>query len=179
MTIRRLEYKDMDAFFLKSEHPMKIKINIGLSDNQKNAIYRVLKELYADTFLLMVKTLDYHWNIKGNLLFQMRNLTFDQYQELFSTLSELAKRMKILGFESPTSLYQVMNNTSLVEKNSKASPIALIADLISDNENISKQIREKLTVVHGARDETTLNILRKRLEIHEDNAWELRCLIEK
>ena len=179
MTIRKIEYKDLNDFFLNDSEPLKININIGLTDNQKDKIYSVLKTLYADTFILMVKTLDYHWNIKGKLLGYMRMLTIAQYEDLFASLSIIAKRMNTLGFEVPASLYQVLNETTLEEKTTKISPIALIADLIKDNENISKFIRDELTAVYGAKDETTLTVLRNRLEIHEKNTWELRSLIEK
>jgi starvation-inducible DNA-binding protein len=179
MTIRKIKYKDLDDFFLKESQPIKVNTNIGLTDNQKNKIYAVLKTLYADTFILMVKTLDYHWNIKGKLLGYMRELTIVQYQDLFASLSAIAERMNTLGFKVPTSLHQIMNGTTLEEKSIKISPIALIADLIKDNENISKFIRDELTAVYGAKDETSLTVLRNRLEVHEKNAWELRSLIEK
>ncbi len=179
MAIRKIEYTDLNEFFLKDVQPLKINTNIGLTENQKNIIYSVLKTLFADTFILMVKTLDYHWNIKGKLLGYMRELTMAQYNDLFGSLSVIAKRMNTLGYEVPASLNQILSETSLYEKNTKISHIALIADLIKDNENISKFIRDELIVIYGAKDETSLTVLRDRLAIHEKNAWELRSLIEK
>lgn len=179
MTIRKLKYKDLDNFFLKEIYPLKINVNIGLTDDQRNDVNETLKTLYADSFMLMVKTLDYHWNIKGKLLKYLREMTMGQYQELFSSLTTISKRITTLGFDVPASLYQILHETTLMEKNSNLSPIALIADLIADNENIAKFIRNKITYVQGAKDETSVKILRERLETHETNAWELRSLIEK
>lgn len=179
MTIRKLEYKDLEKFFLSEIQPIKVSVNIGLSENQKKEIFFILKTLYADSFMLMVKTLDYHWNINGKLLNNLRIVTGEQYNELFFVLSKLSKRMKTLGFDVPGSIQQILEETRIQEKYERISPIAMVADLINDNENMLKFIRQEISVVYRAHDETTLNILRNRLETHENFAWKLRSLIEK
>src|SRR3546814_17852100 len=48
--------------------------------------------LLADTYLLLVKTQGYHWNVVGPLFISLHRLTEEQYQNLFEAVDDLAER---------------------------------------------------------------------------------------
>ncbi|MDP9416296.1 MAG: DNA starvation/stationary phase protection protein, partial [Actinomycetota bacterium] len=52
-------------------------INIGISEEDRAQIVEGLSRLLADTYLLYVKTHNYHWNVTGPL-FNTLHLMFEQ-----------------------------------------------------------------------------------------------------
>lgn len=42
-----------------------MKTNIGLSEEQSNAVVKILNTLLSDEYLLYTKTRNYHWNVLG------------------------------------------------------------------------------------------------------------------
>ena len=42
-------------------------INIGITEKNRKAICRELNKLLADSYLLYLKTQNYHWNVEGKM----------------------------------------------------------------------------------------------------------------
>jgi starvation-inducible DNA-binding protein len=62
-----------------------------------------LAKVLADTFILSLKTQNFHWNVTGPM-FQTLHLMFEeQYKELWSAVDPIAERMRSLGFIAPGS----------------------------------------------------------------------------
>ena len=55
-----------------------------------------LAAILADTYLLLVKTQGYHWNVVGPLFVSLHRLTEEQYQNLFEAVDDLAERIRAL-----------------------------------------------------------------------------------
>lgn len=53
-----------------------------------------LKEIQADTYLLLLKTHNFHWNVSGPNFQSLHNLFESQYIELFAAVDVLAERLK-------------------------------------------------------------------------------------
>ena len=60
-----------------------LRIDIGISDEDRAAIADRLSHLLADTYTLYLRTHQYHWNVTGPM-FQTLHLMFEaQYNELW------------------------------------------------------------------------------------------------
>lgn len=151
-----------------------MKVNIGLSDNQRQAIAEGLSKLLADSYTLYLKTQNFHWNVTG-LQFKSLHLLFEeQYTDLASAVDTLAERIRALGIFTPASYAQFTILTKIKEETAVPSSDKMVMQLVEGNEIAVRTARELIPTVQEAGDEVTLNLLAERMDVHEKNAWMLR-----
>ncbi|MCB1057523.1 MAG: DNA starvation/stationary phase protection protein, partial [Acidobacteria bacterium] len=74
-----------------------MKIDIGISKNDRKQIADGLSRLLADSYTLYLKTHNYHWNVEGPM-FNTLHLMFEgQYTELAEAVDVIAERIRALG----------------------------------------------------------------------------------
>src|SRR5690606_24263126 len=76
------------------------KIDIGISDEQRQGSAQVLNTLLADLHVLYVKTRNYHWNVIGPNFFGLHNLLEQQYTLMETAIDEIAEQVRMLGGRS-------------------------------------------------------------------------------
>ncbi|HAD98747.1 MAG TPA: DNA starvation/stationary phase protection protein [Cryomorphaceae bacterium] len=157
----------------------KIELHTGLEENDRKSVADKLSEVLADSYLLMLKTHYYHWNVKGTLFKSLHDLTEQQYTELFEAIDDIAERIRALGFEAPGtfSIFQKISNVK--EAKSGLSDLEMSADLLETHESLILKLRETLKTADEISDEVTVDMMVSRLTIHEKAAWMLRSFIER
>jgi len=153
-------------------------INIGISAKERAAIASGLSRMLADSFVLYLKTHNYHWNVKGPMFQTLHILFMDQYTELWNALDEIAERIRSLGFPAPGTHKEFMRLSSIQETEGVPRAEDMIRDLINCSEAVTRTAREVLEVADAANDQPTLDLLTQRMQIHEKNAWMLRSLLD-
>jgi starvation-inducible DNA-binding protein len=155
-----------------------MKIDIGISEEQRAEIADGLARLLADSYTLYLKTHNFHWNVKGPM-FQTLHLMFEeQYNELATAVDEIAERIRALGFPAPGSYRQFAELTSVPEENGVPSAEEMIRQLVADQETVARTARSLVSLVDAAEDEPTADLLTQRMQVHEKTAWMLRSLLE-
>lgn len=169
------EVADLD---LNNQVKTKLKMNIGISEEDRKEISNGLSRILSDSYALMIMTHNYHWNVKGKNFRQLHLLTEEQYEELFHAIDEIAERIRSLGFLAPGSMKEFSNLSDLKEPNAKASENEMIADLLQAHEHIAKHSRRIIGLADEKSDEATADLLTERVEVHEKSAWMLRSMLE-
>ena len=155
-----------------------MKVNIGISEKRRESIAEQLSRLLADTYLLYIKTHNFHWNVKGPM-FQTLHLLFEkQYTELAAAVDTIAERIRALGFPAPGSYKQFKALSNIKEESKVPSAEKMIAQLTEGQETIVKTAREAIKVAQAAEDDPTVDLLTQRMQAHEKNAWMLRSLLD-
>ena len=62
-----------------------------------------LAKLLADTYVLYLKTQNFHWNVVGSQFYTLHEVFEGHYNELAAAVDEIAERIRILGFRAPGS----------------------------------------------------------------------------
>jgi starvation-inducible DNA-binding protein len=152
-------------------------IDIGIAEDDRQAIAHGLSSLLADTYTLYLKTHNYHWNVTGPMFTTLHLMFEQQYTELALAVDLVAERIRALGVFAPGS-YSAFAELSSIEE-AKAVPSAedMIRDLVADNEAVARTARAIFPVVEAAHDEPTADLLTQRLQVHEKTAWMLRSLL--
>ena len=75
-----------------------IKIDIGISHNDREKIVAGLSKLLADSYTLYLMTHNFHWNVTGPQFNSLHNMFMDQYTEQWTALDTIAERIRALGF---------------------------------------------------------------------------------
>lgn len=157
----------------------KIELHTGLKEEDREKVAEKLKGVLADSYLLMLKTHYYHWNVKGTLFKSLHDLTEEQYTELFEAIDDLAERIRALGHEAPGTFRTFADLSGIKEAQSGLSDLEMAADLLETHENVILNLRETLKAADSIGDEVTVDMMVGRLTIHEKNAWMLRSFIER
>ena len=152
-------------------------INIGIEQKDRKAIAQGLSRLLADSYMLFLKTHNYHWNVTGPMFNSLHNMFEEQYTELFTAVDEIAERIRALGEVSPGTFEEFSKLTTIKENAAPCAAEDMIKDLVAGQEAVTKTAREILDVADNANDEPTVDLLTQRMQLHEKNAWMLRSLV--
>jgi len=155
-----------------------MKVDIGISEPNREAIADGLSRLLADSYTLYLKTHNYHWNVTGPMFATLHTLFETQYTELATAVDEIAERIRALGKPAPGSYAAFVKLTSIEEESGTPSAEEMIRQLTIGQETVARTARELHPVVDEANDEPTADLLTQRMQVHEKNAWMLRSLLQ-
>ena len=68
------------------------KIDIGISESDRNAVAEGLKKLLADSYTLYLQTHNFHWNVEGPQFRELHLMFEEHYTELAEAVDEIAER---------------------------------------------------------------------------------------
>jgi len=156
------------------------KIDIGISEDNRQAVANILNHLLADEFVLYTKTRKFHWNVKG-IHFHDLHLFFEsQYKELAEIMDEVAERIRKLGHYSLGTLQQFLDETNLLEHTDDGSSAeVMIEALLEDHETIIRELRKSIDPIQEKhKDAGTADFLTGLMEQHESMAWMLRSMLQ-
>jgi len=153
-------------------------INIGISEEEREAIAQGLSRLLADTYTLYLKTHNFHWNVTGPM-FQTLHLMFEtQYSELALAVDLIAERIRSLGFPAPGTYAEFARLSSIPETSGVPKAQDMIRLLVEGQEAVIRTARTVFPLADQASDEPTADLLTQRMQVHEKTAWMLRSLLE-
>lgn len=152
-------------------------INIGISEKDRKAVCKSLNKLLADSYLLSLKTQNYHWNVTGKMFQSLHLLFEEQYQELTKAIDVIAERIRALGEFAPGSFASFSKVTSIKEETAIPSADEMIHNLVQGNEAVVTTARGIISLADECEDDVTSDLMIERMQVHEKNAWMLRSLI--
>lgn len=150
-----------------------------LSDKTRKQIADRLAIFVADTFTLYVKTLNFHWNMRGAQFFMFHRLLEEQYKDMAEGADELAERIRGLGEMAPGSMKEFLKLTNLSESASKLPQNEMVLELVLDHETLVEECHELIQFVDEQLDQGTSDLLADRIRFHSKQAWLLRSHLEK
>jgi len=153
-------------------------IDIGINEGDRKAIADGLSRLLADTYMLYLKTHNFHWNVTGPM-FQTLHLMFEtQYNELALAVDLIAERIRALGYPAPGTYGEYSKLSSIKEAPGVPKAEEMIRLLVDGQEAVVRTARSIFPAAEKANDEPTADLLTQRMQIHEKTAWMLRSLLE-
>ncbi len=153
-------------------------INIGIDIKHRKSMAAGLAELLADSYSVYLKTHNFHWNVTGPMFATLHTLFEQQYTELATAVDEIAERIRALGEYAPGSYSQFSQLSKVPEETGIPVAEQMIRTLVTDQETLIRRARALTSAADEAGDEATLDILTRRIEAHEKNAWMLRSHLE-
>jgi starvation-inducible DNA-binding protein len=146
---------------------------IGLSHDQHSGVIDILNPLFADEFVLYIKTRHDHWHVVGPQFNDLHTLFEAQYRALGEIVDEVAERARALGGNALGTWAECMSQTRL-KAHPGRYPAAgdMIADLLADHVAVIRQVRvarEMSADVYA--DMGTHDFLIGLMTRHENMAW--------
>ncbi|MFP4297434.1 MAG: Dps family protein [Spirulinaceae cyanobacterium] len=156
------------------------KINIGLTDEQRQGVIDLLNQDLADLYLLVIKTKKYHWDVVGPQFRTLHHLWEEQYEALTISIDAVAERIRALGGYPLGTAEAFLKNASLKEhSNDLPSAKEMVRRLMTDHEQVIRNLRDHSHKVEkDFNDPATQDFINGLIEEHEEMAWMLRSFIE-
>ena len=155
-----------------------MQINTGINADNRSALADKLSVLLADSYLLYIKTHNFHWNVTGAEFASLHTLFETFYTELAGAVDDIAERIRALGFPAPGSYSQFNALTTIKEETGVPKSKDMVLQLIEGQESVVKTSRAVLRLAEEAQDDASADIATQRISLHEKNAWMLRSLLE-
>jgi starvation-inducible DNA-binding protein len=156
------------------------KINIGLTEDQRRGVVQLLNKDVADSYLLLVKTKKYHWDVVGPQFMTLHKLWEQHYEALTANIDALAERVRTLGGYPVGTMQGFLDIASLEEHSGEIPvPTEMVRNLLMDHEAIVRNLREHIDQCSDEfSDEGTADFLTGLMEQHEEMAWMLRSFLD-
>jgi starvation-inducible DNA-binding protein len=154
--------------------------NIGLTEAQREGVVGILNTLLADEYMLYTKTRNYHWNVVGPQFHDLHQFFEEQYNELNTTVDDVAERARSLGGKALGTLVEFSQQARLKEEPGHVpSARDMLVNLLADHETVIQQLRVDVeTCADTYHDMGTNDFLTGLMEQHEKMAWMLRAFLE-
>mgnify|MGYP002760731990 CR=1 FL=1 len=156
----------------------KMEINVGIDEAEREEIAHELSKVLADSYMLYLRTHNYHWNVTGELFHSLHEQFEGQYTELADAIDEIAERIRALGYRAPGTFKEFKELTSIEEKQDEPDAMEMVRRLAVGNEQVLRTARQALEPANKAEDEATIDLLTERLHVHSKTAWMLRSHLE-
>jgi len=154
-------------------------MNTGISAKDREAIAKGLSRLLADTYVLYLKTHNFHWNVEGPMFQTLHQMFMEQYTETWNAIDLVAERIRSLGHYAPGTYREYLLLARIKETPGVPRAEQMVKLLIEGQEAAVRTAREVLPIAERADDQPTLDLLTQRMQVHEKNAWMLRSLLKK
>jgi len=156
------------------------RINIGLSDDQRQGVSNLLNQDLADAYLLLIKTKKYHWDVIGPQFRSLHQLWQEHYETLTENIDALAERIRTLGCY-PIGTAAGFLKVATIQETPQDIPTAteMVTRLVDDHEQIVRNLRQHIDQCSEQfHDQGTADFITGLMEQHEEMAWMLRSFIE-
>lgn len=142
-------------------------------------VTEALKKVLAETYGLMLKTQNYHWNVEGPNFPGLHALFMTQYSELFLAVDLIAERIRALGELAPGSYGEFSKLSKIRDGDGALDADAMVKDLYEGNVQLLATVKKAFAAAEKAGDQPTLDLMNARTATHEKTAWMLRSSLPK
>jgi starvation-inducible DNA-binding protein len=154
-------------------------MDTGINAKDRAAIAKGLSRLLADSYVLYLKTHNFHWNVEGPMFQTLHLMFMEQYTETWNAVDLVAERIRSLGHYAPGTYREYLALARVKETPGVPKAAQMVKLLIDGQEAVVRTAREVLPLAEQANDQPTLDLLTQRMQVHEKNAWMLRSLLKK
>lgn len=149
-------------------------IRIGLEKSTREKSVKIIKEILADTYLLYLKTQNFHWNMLDTRFISLHKFLEKQYEELAEAVDEIAERIRMLGAHSPATMQAFLKIATLKEPKEGLTGDQMLKMLLNDHETLIENLRKRIGQTTELEDHGTADMFIQRIRFHEKTAWMLR-----
>jgi DNA-binding ferritin-like protein (oxidative damage protectant) len=155
-----------------------MKVNIGISDKNRQAVAMALNQLLADEHILYNKTRNYHWSIEGQSFMEFHKLYETQYNMLAESIDEIAERIRTIGHFAEGRLKEIVKLATLDEPEAPTGQEQQIQNLEADHETMIMKLRKLIKDFDEKyKDIGSSDFVTGLLRQHEKMAWMLRSYL--
>ncbi|MFA6916838.1 MAG: DNA starvation/stationary phase protection protein [Parachlamydiales bacterium] len=147
---------------------------MGKQHNSNQSVVENLKQIFANTYVLYVKTQNFHWNVVDSRFRSLHKLFEEQYEDLAEAADLLAERIRVFNVPAPGSMRVFLELATLKESGEIEDGDLMLLELFQDHQELSRQLREGIALADDHDDPATADVYTERLRVHDKTGWMLR-----
>ena len=137
-----------------------------------------LQKVLADTFAMYYKAHASHWNVEGPNFPQYHDFFADIYNELWTSVDEIAEKIRQLGGYTPSSLAELMYNSMVSENSGTMSAEEYISKLLDANNLVLASLLMSYKEAEAATEIGVSNFIQDRVMAHQKHGWMLKATLK-
>lgn len=137
-----------------------------------------MKVLLASSFSLYLKGSNFHWNTEGPNFLQNHEFLGDFYQDIYSTIDQIAEYIRALDSYAPAGLDQFQGLTIIEDCVVQLLPYDQFAQLLSDNTSLLAYLNNTFTVATVENQQGIANFIAERIDAMQKHNWMLRSILK-
>lgn len=138
-------------------------------------LINALKKVMADTFIMYYKAHASHWNVEGPDFYEYHNFLNDLYNELWTSVDDIAEKIRQLGGYAPSSLSELMSYTMIAENTGPLSAMEYFSKLVDANNLVLASLLMAYKEAESATEIGVSNFLQDRVMAHQKHGWMLKA----
>lgn len=146
------------------------------SHGGENSVVADFKRLLADSYTLMLKSQNVHWNLEGPHFHAAHTLTEQHYTELFTAVDEVAEHIRQLGAYAPAGFQDYGRLTQLSDLQASGGE-AMLRELAADHERVGQAWNKLASRAGSEGDELSNDLAAARARAHAKAAWMLNAQV--
>jgi starvation-inducible DNA-binding protein len=145
------------------------------TENDARDVGSALNALLADTFVLYLKTKNFHWHMSGPHFRDYHLLLDEQSDQIFAMTDPIAERVRKLGGKTIRSIGHIARLQSVRDNDAEfVAPHMMLAELRDDNVGLASEMRRAHQTCDEHHDVATASLLEVWIDETERRAWFLR-----
>lgn len=140
-----------------------------------NELQVALTIAMANTYVMAFRAQSYHWNVEGMFFPMFHDFFGDIYDELFSSVDDLAERIRTIDGYAPISLAVVLRHATIAEDQGKPeSASEMITMLIRSCDETVASLNKAFSLAEQQQNQGLMDLLATRLDAMAKHAWMLK-----
>lgn len=139
-----------------------------------NPLQAALQIVLSNTMVMYFKAHSYHWNVEGMFFPQFHDFFGDLYEELHGAIDPIAEQMRAIDAYGPSSLNEVLKNTTCMEDPIRRTSIRDMLDsLVRANGSVVESLNAAFQLAESAGNQGLMDFISGRLDTHAKHGWML------
>ena len=137
-------------------------------------------QLLAETFILYVKTLKYHWNVVGQNFGPLHALLNTQYLALALEIDAIAERVRMMGDQPIGTCKEFIEQSKNITEQPGNNPkdMQMLKDLLADHAALMVTLKKVIDACDSRKEFDNVDFATKMLQDHQKMAWFIKSHIE-
>jgi starvation-inducible DNA-binding protein len=145
---------------------------------EKSQYYLELQRVFASEFSFYLKTANFHWNVEGQLFYEL-HLMFERiYNEVLESIDTYAEELRALQITTPASLSAFSRLTYISDENMPGDWKSMLQELLMDSDTMAMKFQQLFMVAEEFGDHGLSNFLADRQDAHKKHSWMLRASLK-
>ena len=157
----------------------KIEREVSRENTPNSPVVQALQLQTANAFVLYANYKHYHWQTFGPLFRDLHKLFDELAVEVFSTVDELAERVRMIGQNPPAHLLESASLASVPPTAAHTTMREMVEEAQRNLLIVISEMRKGAKVADEHDDPGTVDLFSKAVQIHEKHEWWLRDILRK
>lgn len=151
--------------------------NTLTTTSRKDILLDRLNLLLADYQIYYQNLRGFHWNVQGNLFFQLHDKFEELYREASETIDEIAERIRSLGATPLHAFDDYFQKAQLNAAKNIHDGEQAVQITVKNNQVLLFHLKEILEIANQQKDEGTIALISDRITSTEKRIWMLKSFL--